>query len=84
MNNIGELDIIILLGVRDGRTIVEIATNTGKSQATIQKKRRHLMAIKLVDQKVGPNGGGLHRGHFLTDLGKRFLKESGHVTEQRS
>jgi len=70
--------IAVMIGVRDSKTIVEIAEMVGVTQGVIQKIRSRLMLLGLIGQKVGPNGGGLHRGHYLTEDGVQALEDLGH------
>jgi predicted transcriptional regulator len=74
-----ERELIVLLGIRDKKTIVEIAESIGKSQGTVQKIRKSLMNMELVAQKTGPKGGGLHRSHYLTPDGIAILEDKGHA-----
>lgn len=69
--------LIILMGIRDGKTIEVLANETGVSNRTVQveldKLEKHQM---LVNQK-GPKGGGLHRGRKLTDIAYQYLEDVG-------
>lgn len=75
---IDETDLILLIGVRDGKTYQEMADSIGKALGTVQKRLKPLFEYNLIERETGPNGGGLHRGRKLTDLGEAYLKEAGH------
>ena len=69
---------IILLCVRDRKSIVDIAKVIDRSQRTVQIHLGELERLGYIANTFGPNGGGKTRGRILTPAAITLLKELGH------
>jgi predicted transcriptional regulator len=69
---------IVLLCIRERKSIVEISKIIDRSQKTVQNIIEELARLGLLANTFGPKGGGKTRGRHLTPSGINVLKSAGH------
>lgn len=69
-----EYYLIILIGVRDGKTIVEMCPSIGKSQKIVNDYIKYGIREGHITGDYGPTGKKMRHGtRRLTEKGKKFL-----------
>jgi molybdenum-dependent DNA-binding transcriptional regulator ModE len=72
----------LLIGVNNHDSIAEMSEKTGLSLAGVHGKLEELQGVRL--QLVNPpRKPGAARDRTLTDLGRKYLEENGHLPKTR-
>jgi len=72
-----EIHLVVLLGIRDRKSFRELARETGKSLGTIQIRMRDLERNGYVNKQTEVKA----RARSLTKKGKMFLKSQGYESD---
>lgn len=73
-----EYYLLVLLGIRDGKTIVKMCPDIGKSQRIVNDYIKYGVKEGHVTGDYGPTGRKMKHGtRRLTEAGKKYLRKLG-------